>query len=145
MANEALDSDERQALLSPPPCNETTANNRTSEEGNPVSFGALKFAVAIIGKWTAMQRNPCFARIHVRYWSDAYCRINAGVFLPNADTSLVVATYSSIASEFNNQADGTLILTAYQLGYSVALTVVSEKFHIFPTTSVRLESFQWLA
>lgn len=72
MADEALGSDERQALLSPPPCNETTANNRTSEEGNPVSFGAIKFAVAIIGKCTAMRRNPCFARIHVRFWSDAY-------------------------------------------------------------------------
>ena len=56
--------------------------------------------------------------------------MNAGVFLANADTSLVVATYASIASEFKNQADGPLVLTAYQLGYSVALTVVSEKFPV---------------
>ena len=41
----------------------------------------------------------------------------------------MVATYTSIASEFKNQADGALVLTAYQLGYSVALTVVSERFY----------------
>lgn len=56
---------------------------------------------------------------------DKRCRLlNAGVFLANADTSLVLATYASIASEFENQADGPLVLTAYQLGYSIALTVV---------------------
>ncbi len=40
----------------------------------------------------------------------------------------MVATYTSIASEFKNQTDGPLVLTAYQLGYSVALTVVSKRF-----------------
>ncbi|KAK0513525.1 hypothetical protein JMJ35_004511 [Cladonia borealis] len=94
MANEALNSDERQPLLSPPRSTETTADNSTKKEHSAFSFNLVKFIIAIIG-----------------------------VFLANADTSLVVATYTSIASEFKNQADGALVLTAYQLGYSVALTV----------------------
>ena len=40
----------------------------------------------------------------------------------------MVATYVSIASEYQDQADGPLVLTAYQLGFSVALTVVRERF-----------------
>ena len=40
------------------------------------------------------------------------------------DTSLVVATYSSIASEFGNLSEGPWLLTSYLLGYSVALPVV---------------------
>lgn len=51
--------------------------------------------------------------------------ILAGVFLANADTSLVVATYSSIASEFHNLGDGPWLLTVYTLGYSIALPAVS--------------------
>lgn len=47
------------------------------------------------------------------------------MFLANADTSLVVATYASIASEFRNLSDGSLLLTIYTLGYSVALPAVS--------------------
>ena len=51
----------------------------------------------------------------------------------------MVATYTSIASEFKNQADGALVLTAYQLGYSVALTVVSERFPFrLPLWSARI-------
>ena len=58
-------------------------------------------------------------------FAEAKEKKNLGVFLANADTCLVLATYTSVASEFRNLADGPLILTAYQLGYSVALTVVS--------------------
>ncbi|MCJ1230374.1 hypothetical protein MMC12_007047 [Toensbergia leucococca] len=44
-----------------------------------------------------------------------------GVFLVNADTSLVVATYPTIASEFRNLPEGPWMLTGYTLGFSVAL------------------------
>jgi len=47
--------------------------------------------------------------------------ILTGVFIANADTSLVVATYGSIASEFNSLASGPWLLTGYTLGYSIAL------------------------
>ena len=47
-----------------------------------------------------------------------------GVALANTDTSLVVATYSSIASVFHQSAEGSWLLTAYFLGYIVALPVV---------------------
>ena len=51
----------------------------------------------------------------------------------------MVTTYASIASEFQNQADGPLVLSAYQLGYSVALTVVSEEERFpFPPPPFRL-------
>ena len=54
----------------------------------------------------------------------------------------MVATYTSIASEFKNQADGALVLTAYQLGYSVALTVVSRRF---PLRLILWSAMGWLA
>lgn len=60
----------------------------------------------------------------------------------------MVATYASTASEFKNQANGALVLTAYQLGYSVggvALTVVRESNPVLPTTSVGFENFRRLA
>ncbi|MCJ1230460.1 hypothetical protein MMC12_007134 [Toensbergia leucococca] len=62
------------------------------EETSPVPYALLKFTIAIIG-----------------------------VFLVNADTSLVVATYPAIASEFRNLSEGPWMLTGYTLGFSVAL------------------------
>lgn len=50
---------------------------------------------------------------------------NPGAFLANLDTSFVIATYSSISSEFNQASRGPWILIAYNLGYSVLLPVVS--------------------
>ena len=47
------------------------------------------------------------------------------MFLANADSSLVVATYASIASEFRNLSDGPWLLAIYTLGYNVALPAVS--------------------
>ena len=47
------------------------------------------------------------------------------MFLANADTSLIVAMYALIASEFRNLSDRPWLLTIYTLGYSVALPAVS--------------------
>ena len=49
----------------------------------------------------------------------------SGIFLANGDTSFVVATYTSIASEFKELGAASWLLTAYTFGYSVALPVVS--------------------
>lgn len=60
----------------------------------------------------------------------------------------MVVTYASTASEFKNQANGPLVLTAYQLGYSVggvALTVVRESNPVLPTTSVGCKNLRWMA
>ena len=48
-----------------------------------------------------------------------------GAFIANADTSFVIATYTSIASEFGDVSRGPWLLVSYTLGYSVALPVVS--------------------
>ncbi len=56
-----------------------------------------------------------------------------GVFLVNADTSLVVATYPTIASEFKNLTQGPWMLTGYTLGFSVALPAVS--VYLSPSSS----------
>ena len=48
-----------------------------------------------------------------------------GAFIANADTSFVIATYASIASEFGNVSRGPWLLVGYTLGYSVALPIVS--------------------
>ncbi len=46
------------------------------------------------------------------------------MFLANADLGLVLATYSSIASDLRDLDNGAWLLTGYQLGYSVALPAV---------------------
>ena len=47
-----------------------------------------------------------------------------GVFLADADMSLVIATYTSIASQFGQSVEGSWLLTSYALGYIIALPVV---------------------
>lgn len=49
----------------------------------------------------------------------------AGVFLANADDSFVMATYQTIASQYQQLSDAPFLLTAYNLGYCIALPVVS--------------------
>ncbi|KAI9791588.1 MAG: hypothetical protein M1816_003674 [Peltula sp. TS41687] len=51
-----------------------------------------------------------------------------GVFLANADDSFVIATYDTIASHYQQVSDAPWLLTAYNLGYLVALPVVSGPF-----------------
>lgn len=46
-----------------------------------------------------------------------------GVVLANADDSFVYATYETIASEYKRLSDAPFLLTAYNLGYCVALPV----------------------
>ena len=48
-----------------------------------------------------------------------------GVFLAAADESLVISTWSSIASQFNRLSEGSWLLVAYNFGYCVSLPVVS--------------------
>ncbi|MCJ1345008.1 hypothetical protein MMC31_003213 [Peltigera leucophlebia] len=47
-----------------------------------------------------------------------------GAFLASADDSFVIATYSTIASEFHRHSDGQWILMAYNMGYCYALPIV---------------------
>lgn len=49
---------------------------------------------------------------------------DTGVFVANADESFMIATYSTIASEFNNLSDGQWLLIAYNMGYCYALPIV---------------------
>ncbi|KNG86327.1 hypothetical protein ANOM_005221 [Aspergillus nomiae NRRL 13137] len=46
-----------------------------------------------------------------------------GVFLASADESLVISTWSSIASQFNRLSEGSWLLVAYNFGYCVSLPV----------------------
>ena len=66
MANEALDSDERQPLLSPPRPTETAADNSTKEEDSAFSVNLVKFVIAIIGKWSATKRTTRLSGYNLR-------------------------------------------------------------------------------
>ncbi|KAL3477082.1 major facilitator superfamily domain-containing protein [Aspergillus californicus] len=48
-----------------------------------------------------------------------------GVFMASADESLVISTYTTIASQFHHLKDGSWLLLAYNLGYCVSLPVYS--------------------
>lgn len=48
-----------------------------------------------------------------------------GVFIAHADEMLVLTTYETIASQFQDLSNGPWLLTGYTLGYCVALPVVS--------------------
>ena len=104
--------DERQPLLSAtvdPPA-ETPSHN-TDKKPVAITFELTKFTFALLG----------------RLWPDMplHHLTILGVFLANADTSLVVATYPSIASEFRDLGNGPWLLTVYTLGTSIALPAVS--------------------
>ena len=49
---------------------------------------------------------------------------SAGVFIASADESLVISTYSTIASQFHYLSAGSWLLVAYNFGYCIALPVV---------------------
>lgn len=67
MANEALSSDERQPLLSPPRSTETAADDSTKEEHSVFSFNLVKFVIAIIGKWLATKRTSRLGGYMLRF------------------------------------------------------------------------------
>ncbi|UDD62397.1 hypothetical protein AFCA_009715 [Aspergillus flavus] len=48
-----------------------------------------------------------------------------GVFLAAADESIVLSTWSVIASEFHRLSQGSWLLAAYNFGWCVSLPVVS--------------------
>ena len=67
MANEALSSNERQPLLSPPRSTETAADNSDKKEHSAFSFNLVKFVIAIIGKRSATKRTSRFGGYMLRF------------------------------------------------------------------------------
>lgn len=63
-----------------------------------------------------------------------------GVFLANVDTSLIVATYTSIASAFHQSTEASWLLTAYFLGYIVAPPVVGPLFDAPTRSRIRAQA-----
>lgn len=61
-----------------------------------------------------------------------------GVFLACADECFVTATYSTIASEFLRNSDGSWLLLAYNLGYCYALPMVSRPIIVINLEGSRL-------
>lgn len=49
-----------------------------------------------------------------------------GVFVAGADQSFIMVTYEMIASHFGDVSDSAWVLSGYNLGYCVALPVVSK-------------------
>ena len=106
-------NDEARPLLSPPP------NPNDTDSPSEASYALLKFIIAVTGNVESTRLLAAGELL------DTFIEISPGVFLVNADTSLVVATYPTIASEFKNLTQGPWMLTGYTLGFSVALPAVS--------------------
>ena len=106
-------------------------NNQYRARDVHVSYPLLKFSIAWLGMWSK-NRIPAFVLSFSVCSYNPSCYLNDGknwpvwgVFLANADLGLVLATYSSIASDLRDLEHGAWLIAGYQLGYSVALPAVS--------------------
>ncbi|KAE8362456.1 major facilitator superfamily domain-containing protein [Aspergillus caelatus] len=68
-----------------------------------------------------------------------------GVFLASADESLVISTWSSIASQFNRLSEGSWLLVAYNFGYCVSLPVYGTLSDMYGRKNVLLWAYSLFA
>ncbi|KAE8391853.1 major facilitator superfamily domain-containing protein [Aspergillus alliaceus] len=68
-----------------------------------------------------------------------------GVFIASADESLVISTWSSIASQFNRLSEGSWLLVAYNFGYCVSLPVYGTLSDIYGRKNVLLWAYSLFA
>ncbi|KAL5337486.1 major facilitator superfamily domain-containing protein [Aspergillus crustosus] len=64
-----------------------------------------------------------------------------GVFIASADESLVISTYSSIASQFHQLAEGSWLLLAYNFGYCISLPVYGALGEVYGRKNVLVVSY----
>ncbi|KAF7589497.1 hypothetical protein BBP40_004204 [Aspergillus hancockii] len=64
-----------------------------------------------------------------------------GVFLASADESLVISTWSSIASQFHRLSEGSWLLVAYNFGYCVSLPVYGALSDMYGRKNVLLWAY----
>ncbi|OJJ49073.1 hypothetical protein ASPZODRAFT_129457 [Penicilliopsis zonata CBS 506.65] len=64
-----------------------------------------------------------------------------GVFVASADESLVLSTYSTIASQFHQLSAGSWLLVAYNFGYCVSLPVYGALSDSYGRKNVLLSSY----
>ena len=113
MATSILNTETQPLLPASAPVQESTVPDH-QEESRSIPLGFLIVAIAGNSPQKLIGQSN----------TSAYNDLLTGVFLANADTSLVVATHGSIALEFNSFSSSPWLLTGYTLGYSVALPAV---------------------
>ncbi|PLB51565.1 MFS transporter, partial [Aspergillus steynii IBT 23096] len=64
-----------------------------------------------------------------------------GAFLASADESLMLSTFSSVASGFNLLSEGSWLLVAYNLGYCMALPVYGRLSSVYSRKNILLFSY----
>ncbi|KAL4864077.1 hypothetical protein BDV12DRAFT_17020 [Aspergillus spectabilis] len=68
-----------------------------------------------------------------------------GVFIASADESVVVSTYSAIASQFHHLSEGSWLLLAYNFGYCISLPVYGVIGDVYGRKNVLLASYSLFA
>ena len=110
-----------------PKHHEPVNDGQTEEEGSKLSTRRIfSIVVALLGERSTRPSLVFVPR------SDMF---RTGVVLANADDSFVYATYETIASEYKRLSDAPFLLTAYNLGYCVALPVVRRRTLLLPLRS----------
>ncbi|KAL2824262.1 major facilitator superfamily domain-containing protein [Aspergillus cavernicola] len=64
-----------------------------------------------------------------------------GVFIASADESLVISTYSAIASQFHRLKEGSWLLLAYNFGFCISLPIYSVLGDAYGRKNVLLASY----
>ncbi|KAL4878351.1 major facilitator superfamily domain-containing protein [Aspergillus karnatakaensis] len=64
-----------------------------------------------------------------------------GIFIASADESLVISTYSSIASQFHHLSEGSWLLLAYNFGYCLSLPAYGVIGEAYGRKNVLLTSY----
>ncbi|KAK1144983.1 hypothetical protein N8T08_004698 [Aspergillus melleus] len=64
-----------------------------------------------------------------------------GAFLASADESIMVSTFSSVASEFDRLSEGSWLLVAYNFGYCMSLPVYGHLSNVYSRKNILLCSY----
>ncbi|KAL2864383.1 major facilitator superfamily domain-containing protein [Aspergillus lucknowensis] len=68
-----------------------------------------------------------------------------GVLIASADESVMISTYSAIASQFHRLSEGSWLLLAYNFGYCISLPVYSVICDVYGRKNVLLASYSLFA
>ena len=108
----ALVEDEERPLLNDSQ-GQTQDTNDLTKNKSPV----LSILPSLVGEFHIFQSHAIF--------SIASNKSMPGAFLAHADTSLLLVTQDKIASSLYSSSSAPLLLVAYNLGFCIALPVVS--------------------
>jgi MFS family permease len=141
-------STERTPLLSPPgiaPCSDSSSSDAsnddvcTSESSLLRSSGPLVDEEAVASKSETPNATLPVSVGHI------VCVLLIGTFISNADSSLLFATHTIIASEFNALHDSSWLLTSFALAQATSLPLYGKLSDIYGRKALLLSAYALFA